>query len=175
MLIPGVYGVKATQRFTLPNKRYSWVWIIAEISECASSGDTQASFEGQPAFGVVDEDLVHLVLRDAPPQHLGHDVLQDVRVAVASELGEPVLGVDVVGDHDLVLVALLHQERQAERQQSKRWEPDMTDSYGSRTCCNCICLHVLPGPSFIFSCLHALFLPILVEITVTASQLHGQD
>ena len=78
-----------------------------------------ALFEGQPAFGVVDEDLVHLVLRDAPDQHLRHDVVQDVRVAVAAILGEPVLGVDVVRDHDLVLVALLHQERQAEHQQRK--------------------------------------------------------
>ena len=74
-----------------------------------------ALFEGQPAFGVVDENLVHLVLRDAPHQHLRHNVVQDVRVAVAAVLGQAVLGVDVVRDQDLVLVALLHQERQAER------------------------------------------------------------
>lgn len=72
-----------------------------------------ASFEGQPALGVVDEDLIHLLLRDAPHQHLRHDVPQDVRVAVAAVLGEAVLGVDVVRDQYLVAVALLHQERQA--------------------------------------------------------------
>lgn len=72
-----------------------------------------ASLEGQPVFGVVDEDLVHLVLRDAPRQHLRHDVVQDVRVAMAAVLGEAVLGVDVVRDQHLVLVALLDEKRQA--------------------------------------------------------------
>lgn len=71
-------------------------------------------FEGQPVFRVVNEYFIHLVLRDAPGQHLRHNVLQDVRVAVASVLGQAVLGVDVVRDHNLVLVAFLHQERQAE-------------------------------------------------------------
>ena len=79
-----------------------------------------ALLEGQPAFRVVDEDLVHLVLRDAPRQHLRHDVLQDVGVAVAAVLGEAVLGVDVVRDHDIVLVALLHEERQSERPERQR-------------------------------------------------------
>lgn len=74
-----------------------------------------ALFEGEPLFGVVDEDLVHLPLRDAPPQHLWHDVLQDVGIAVAPELGEAILGVDVVRDHYLVLIALFHQKRQAEK------------------------------------------------------------
>lgn len=78
-----------------------------------------ALLEGQPAFGVVDEDLVHLVLREAPRQHLRHDVLKDVGVAVAAVLGEAVLGVDVVRDHDLVLVALLHEGRQAERRERR--------------------------------------------------------
>lgn len=64
-------------------------------------------------FGVVYEDLVHLVLRDAPHQHLRHNVVQDVRVAVTAVLGEAVLGVDVMGDHDLVLVALLDEKSQA--------------------------------------------------------------
>lgn len=64
-------------------------------------------------FGVVNEDPVHLVLRDAPRQHLRRDVVQDVRVAVAAVLGEAVLGVDVMGDHDLVLVALLDEKSQA--------------------------------------------------------------
>lgn len=68
-------------------------------------------------FGVVNEDLVHLVLRDASGQHLGHDVVQDVRVAVAAVLGEAVLGVDVMGDHDPVLVALLDEKSQA----AARW------------------------------------------------------
>lgn len=76
-----------------------------------------ASFEGQPVFGVVNEDLVHLVLRDASGQHLRHDVIQDVRVSVAAVLGEAVLGVDVMGDHDLVLVALLDEKSQA----AARW------------------------------------------------------
>ena len=79
-----------------------------------------ALLEGQPAFRVVDEDLVHLVLRDAPRQHLRHDVLQDVGVAVTAVLGEAVLGVDVVRDHDIVLVALLHEERQSERPERQR-------------------------------------------------------
>ena len=78
-----------------------------------ASGLFSASFEGQPSFRVVDEDLIHLVLRDAPPQHFRRDVLQDGRVAVAAVLGETVLGVDVVSDHYLVLVALLYQVRQA--------------------------------------------------------------
>lgn len=64
-------------------------------------------------FGVVNEDLVHLVLRDAPRQHLRHNVVQDVRIAVTAVLGEAVLGVNVVGDHDLVLVALLDEKSQA--------------------------------------------------------------
>lgn len=72
-----------------------------------------ASLEGQPVFGVVYEDLVHLVLRDAPRKHLRHNVVEDVRVAVTAVLGEPVLGVDVMGDHDLVLVALLDEKAQA--------------------------------------------------------------
>lgn len=79
-----------------------------------------ALFEGQPVFRVVDEDLIHLVLRNAPRQHLRHNVPQDVRVAVAAVLGETVLGVDVVRDQHLVLVALLHEERQAEREQRNR-------------------------------------------------------
>lgn len=73
-----------------------------------------ASFEGEPAFRVVDEDLVHLGLGDSPGQHLRHDVPEDVRVAVAAVLGQAIFAVNVVCDHDLVLVALLHQERQAE-------------------------------------------------------------
>lgn len=36
---------------------------------------------------------------------------------MAAELGETVLGVDVVRDHYLVFVALLHKQRQAEREQ----------------------------------------------------------
>lgn len=64
-------------------------------------------------FGVVDEDLVHLVLRDTPRQHLWHNVVQDVGVAVAAVLGKAVLGVDVMGDHYLVLVALLDEKPQA--------------------------------------------------------------
>lgn len=79
-----------------------------------------ASFEGQPAFGVVDEDLVHQVLRDAPRQHLRHDVVQDVGVAVAAVLGEAVLGVDVMGDHYLVLVALLDEKPQAAATQRRK-------------------------------------------------------
>lgn len=78
-----------------------------------------ASFEGEPPLRVVDEDLVDLPRRDAPAEHLGHDVLQDVGVAVASELGEAVLGVDVVRDDHLVLVALLHEERQAGGEKSR--------------------------------------------------------
>lgn len=85
-----------------------------------------ALFEGQPAFRVVDEDLVHLVLREAPHQHLWHNVLQDVRVAVAAVLGEAVLGVDVVCDHNLVLVAFLHKECQAEREKKKRGALNIT-------------------------------------------------
>lgn len=92
--------------------------IIAKYASrrVQSSSEDNALFEGQPAFRVVDEDLIHLVLRDAPPQHLRHDVVQDVRVAVAAVLGEAVLGVDVVCDNYLVLVALLHKKRQAEHQ-----------------------------------------------------------
>lgn len=71
-----------------------------------------ALFEGEPLFGVVDEDLVHLPLRDAPPQHLWHYILQDVRIAVATKLGEAILGVNVVCDHYLVLIALLHEKCQ---------------------------------------------------------------
>lgn len=87
-------------------------------SKCLPWVSFLALFEGQPAFRVVDEDLIHLVLRDAPHQHLRHDVLQDVRVAVAAVLGETVLGVNIVCDHYHVLVALLHQEGQAEREQT---------------------------------------------------------
>ena len=71
-------------------------------------------FESEPALGVVYEDLVHLCLGEAPPQHLGDDALQDVGVAVAAVLGQAVLGVDVVCHHDVVLIALLHQEPQAD-------------------------------------------------------------
>lgn len=60
------------------------------------------------------------MLRDAPHQHLRHNVVQDVRVAVAAVLGEAVLGVDVVCNHYLVLVALLHKERQAECEREQR-------------------------------------------------------
>lgn len=58
------------------------------------------------------------MLQYAPRQHLWHNVLQDVRVAVAAVLGQAVLGVDVMSDHDLVLVALLHQKRQAEHEKT---------------------------------------------------------
>lgn len=82
-------------------------------------------------FRVVDEDLIHLVLWDAPAQHLRHYVVQDVRVAVAPELGETVLGVDVVCDHYLVLVALLHKKRQAEREQRHvKKKLNTTDNFG---------------------------------------------
>lgn len=81
-------------------------WIIAALK--ATSGSRFALFESQPVFRVVDEDLIHLMLGDAPHQHFRHYVLQDVRVAVAAELGETVFGVDVMCDHDLVLVAFLH-------------------------------------------------------------------
>lgn len=53
-------------------------------------------FKGQPVFGVVHQDLVHLLLCDAPRQHLGNYVPQDVGVAVAAKLGQTVLSVDVV-------------------------------------------------------------------------------
>lgn len=89
----------------------------SSLHQNAFLGSPFALFEGQPVFRVVDEDLIHLVLWDAPHQHLRHYVLQDVRVAVAAELGETVLGVDVVRDHYLVFVALLHKQRQAEREQ----------------------------------------------------------
>lgn len=59
------------------------------------------------------------MLRDAPHQHLRHNVLQDVGVAVATVLGEAVFGVDVVRDHYLVLVALLREERQAGQRNEK--------------------------------------------------------
>ena len=41
-----------------------------------------SSFEGEPVARVVDEHLVHLVLRDSPGQHHGNHVQQDVGVAV---------------------------------------------------------------------------------------------
>lgn len=94
--------------------------IIATLKRLPWVSFIPALFEGQPAFRVVDEDLVHLVLRDAPHQHLRHNVLQDVGVAVAAVLGEAVLGVDVVRDHYLVLVALLHEERQAEQRKTRK-------------------------------------------------------
>lgn len=40
--------------------------------------DSDPSFECEPAFGVVYEDLVHLGLVDPSFQHLGHDVLEYV-------------------------------------------------------------------------------------------------
>lgn len=72
-----------------------------------------ALFEGEPPFRVVDEDLVHLRLRDAPPQHLWHYILQDVRIAMAAKLGEAILGVDVMRDHYLVFIALFDEKCQA--------------------------------------------------------------
>lgn len=87
--------------------------LISHLKSLAGVPFAPASFEGEPLLRVVDEDLVHLPLRDAPRQHLWHYILQDVRIAVPAKLGEAVLGVDVVRDHYHVLVALLHQKRQA--------------------------------------------------------------
>lgn len=82
------------------------------------------SFEGQPFLRVVYEDLVHLVLRDSPRQHLWHNALQDVRVTVAAKLCEPVFGVDVMRDNYPVLVAFFHQERQARHKKQKKNEEE---------------------------------------------------
>lgn len=100
-----------------------------------------ASLEGQPVFGVVDEDLVHLVLRDAPRQHLRHDVVQDVRVAMAAVLGEAVLGVDVVRDQHLVLVALPDEKRQAvaTRERMTMSGKEHTVMVNLPACCCCVC------------------------------------
>lgn len=96
-----------------------------------------ASLEGQPVFGVVDEDLVHLVLRDAPRQHLRHDVVQDVRVAMTAVLGEAVLGVDVVRNQHLVLVALFDEKRQAAATRER-----MTMSGKGQSACLSLLLHL---------------------------------
>lgn len=97
--------------------KYFGLFRSSEILKLAS-GLFSDLFEGQPALWILNEDFIHLVLRDAPRQHLWHDVLQDVRVAVTAVLGQTVPGVDVMCDHYLVLVALLHQERQAEHEQT---------------------------------------------------------
>ena len=58
----------------------------------------------------MDQDLVHLALGYTSGQHLGRDVLQNVRVAVAPVFGQAVLGVNVMRDNNPVLITLLHKE-----------------------------------------------------------------
>ena len=61
--------------------------------ECSYSGEGEEeggqlmrSFEGQPGFGVVDQNVVNELLCEAPVSHLGHHIHQDVGVTMATIL-----------------------------------------------------------------------------------------
>ena len=65
---------------------------------------------GQRLGRIVYENLVDLRLRDALDlEHLGHGRVQQVAVAVAAELFEPVLGVYVVRHQNPILRSLVAQ------------------------------------------------------------------
>lgn len=66
------------------------------------------SFECQPLLWVINQDLVHLVLRNSSGQHLGHNVFQNVRVAMPAIFGQAVLGVNVMCYHNAVLISLFN-------------------------------------------------------------------
>lgn len=70
-------------------------------------------FKRQPVFRILYQYFVHLVLSDSSRQHFGNNILQDVGEAMTAILGQSVLGVDIMGDENSVLVTFLDQESQA--------------------------------------------------------------
>ena len=79
--------------------------LVAWRGTCRTASSAQrlrgAGGEGQQAAGVVDEDGLDFGLGEAAAAHQGHDVGEDVAVAVAAPADEARAVADVVRDHDL--------------------------------------------------------------------------
>src|SRR5216684_7734763 len=82
------------------------------VSKDARWRSNPPSHKGEQAPWCLDQDGVDLVLAEAALAHHRHDILEDVAVAVAAELGQPRAVADVVRDDDALEMAVLDQRAQ---------------------------------------------------------------